>query len=175
MSVVASCCSKVVLFFIAAALLSVYFVFDSAAFDYRYVVLGVLLPLLEALTGRPLIFHTLAGSVLLLTVVMLSTMRRRLLRRSLIALPVGTFIFLVVSTTWTRTELFWWPFAGLDGIALGPLPEFDKPILVLLILEFAGLAGLVWFGARLSLAKPENLRRLWRSGRLPKRNGETKR
>ncbi len=173
MSVVASFCYKVFFFFLAAAIISVYFVFDSAAFDYRFVALGVLLPLLESLSGRPLILHTLAGSVLLLTLVMFSTVGHRLLRRSLLAVPVGTFIFLVASTTWTRTDLFWWPFAGFDGIAVATLPEFDKPILVLLLLELAGLVSLIWFSVRLSLTKMENLRRFWCSGRLPKRTRVT--
>ncbi|MEQ8839343.1 MAG: hypothetical protein RIB98_00015 [Acidimicrobiales bacterium] len=155
-------------FFIAAAVLTVLFVFDSPAIDYRFVALGGVLPLVEAATGRPLILHTLLGSVALMSLVMAVTVRRRILRRRLLGIPIGTFVFLVAAGSWTRTDLFWWPVGGLDGIAERPLPEFDRAPAVLVLLELAGVAALVWLVRRFDLTRPEHLDELRRTGRLPK-------
>ena len=155
-------------FFVAAAVLGVLTVFDSPAVDYRYVAAGAVLPLAEAVTGRPLILHTLAGSVVLLSLAMLSTVGSRLLRRRLLGVPIGTFVFLVVSGAWTRTELFWWPVAGLDGIAAAPLPEFDRPLALLILFEMLGICTLGWLVHRFELTRPDNRRTLFRSGRLPR-------
>lgn len=155
-------------FFVAAAVLAVLFVFDSPAIDYRFVALGGVLPLAEALTGRPLLLHTLLGSVALMTVVMAVTIGRRILRRRLLGIPIGTFVFLVAAGSWTRRDLFWWPVGGLDGIAERPLPEFDRAPVVLVLLELAGIASLVWLVRRFDLTRPEHRDTLWRTGRLPR-------
>ena len=155
-------------FFVAAAVLAVLFVFDSPAIDYRFVALGGVLPLAEALTGRPLLLHTLLGSVALMTVVMAVTIGRRILRRRLLGIPIGTFVFLVAAGSWTRRDLFWWPVGGLDGIAERPLPEFDRAPVVLVLLELAGIASLVWLVRRFDLPRPEHRDTLWRTGRLPR-------
>lgn len=156
------------LFFAAAAVLAVLFVFDSPAIDYRYVALGGVLPLAEAVTGRPLILHTLLGSVALMTLVMAVTVGRRILRRRLLGIPIGTFVFLVVAGTWTRAELFWWPVLGLDGLGEAPLPEFDRAPVVLVLLELAGIAAIVWLVRRFELARPDHRTELVRTGRLPR-------
>jgi hypothetical protein len=153
--------------FVAAAVLGVLFVFDSPAIDYRFVALGAVLPLIETISGRPLLLHTLLGSVGLMVLVMAATVGRRIMRRRLLGLPIGTFIFLVAAGSWTRTDLFWWPAAGLDGIARRPIPEFDRPIGVLLLLEVIGLAALLWLVRRFDLASPPNRAVMVRSGRLP--------
>lgn len=157
-----------IVFFVAAAVLAVLFVFDSPAVDYRYVALGGVLPLVEAVTGRPLLLHTLLGSVLLMTAVMLVTVGRRLLRRKLLGIPIGTFVFLVVAGTWTRSDLFWWPALGLDGIGQAPLPEFDRAPVVLVALEVAGIAATVWLVRRFELTRPDHRSELLRTGRLPR-------
>lgn len=155
-------------FFIAAAVLAVLFVFDSPAIDYRFVALGGVLPLMEALTGRPLVLHTLLGSVGLMTLVMALTVGRRILRRRLLGIPIGTFVFLVAAGTWTRRDLFWWPVGGLDGIAERPLPEFDRAPVVLVLLELAGIAALVWMVRRFDLTRADHRDDLRRTGRLPR-------
>lgn len=155
-------------FFVAAAVLAVLFVFDSPAIDYRFVALGGVLPLAEALTGRPLFLHTLLGSVALMSLVMAVTVGRRIVRRRLLGIPIGTFVFLVAAGTWTRRDLFWWPVGGLDGIAERPLPEFDRAPVVLVLLELAGVAGLVWLVRRFDLTRPEHRDKLRRTGRLPR-------
>ena len=156
------------LFFVAAAVLVVLFVFDSPAIDYRWVAAGGVLPLVETVTGRPLILHTLLGSVLLLSLVMALTVGQRLRRRAWLGVPIGTFVFLVVSGAWTRTELFWWPAAGFDGIADPPIPEFDRPLGLLIGLELAAVVVLVVIARRLGLDEPEHRRAFVRTGRVPR-------
>lgn len=155
-------------FYVAAAVLVVLFVFDSPAIDYRMVALGAVLPLLELVTGRPLLLHTLIGSVALLAAVMLATIGRRLLRRRLLGLPIGTLVFLVASGSWTRADLFWWPAGGLDGIASRPVPELDRAPIAVVALEVAGIAALVWFVRRFELTRPDHRGEFVRSGRLPR-------
>jgi len=157
-----------VVFFLAAAVMVVLFVFDSPAVDYRWVACGGVLPLLETITQRPLVLHTLLGSVALLAGVMVATVGRRVQRRRWLGLPIGTFVFLVASGVWTRTELFWWPLAGLDGIAQRPLPEYDRPLVVLVLLEIGAIVGLVVLIRRLGLNEPTNRNQLLRTGRIPK-------
>lgn len=154
--------------FVAAAVLVVLFVFDSPAFDYRWVALGGVLPLVEALSGRPWILHTLLGSVLLLAIVMAATVGQRLRRRRWLGLPIGTFVFLVASGSWSRTALFWWPAAGFDALGERPLPEFDRPLAVLIIFEVAAIVALVVFGRRLGLDEPEHRQVFARTGRFPR-------
>lgn len=154
-------------FFAVAAMAVVLFVFDSPAVDYRWVALGGVLPLIEAVTLRPLILHTLLGSVLLMTIVMAATVGRRLVRRRWLGVPIGTFVFLAVSGVWARTALFWWPFAGLDGIAERPLPEYDRPIVVLVVLEVAAIAAAVVFARRLGLHETAHRHAFVRTGRVP--------
>ncbi|MBT5140967.1 MAG: hypothetical protein HOM37_18105 [Acidimicrobiaceae bacterium] len=155
------------LWFVAVAVCVVLFVFDSPAVDYRFVAAGGVLPLLEAITGRPYILHTLLGSVALMTLVMAVTIGRRVLRRRLLGIPIGTFVFLVASTSWTRTELFWWPVAGLDEIGVAPLPEYSHPVVVLVLLELAGIGLLVWVARRFRMTVRANRAELRRTGRLP--------
>ncbi|MEM7140023.1 MAG: hypothetical protein AAF548_03260 [Actinomycetota bacterium] len=155
-------------FFVAAAVFAVLFVFDSPAIDYRFVALGGVLPLLESVTGRPLILHTLLGSVALMTIVMAVTVGRRVLRRRLLGIPIGTFVFLVASGAWTRSGLFWWPALGFDGLGERPLPEFDRAAPVLALLELAGIGAIIWLVYRFELRRPDHREQLVRTGRLPR-------
>ena len=160
-----------VLWFVATAVLAVFFVFDSPAVDHRFVALGAVLPLFELLTGRPWVLHTLMGSVVLMGLVMATTIGRRLRRRQLLGIPIGSFLFLVFSGSWSRTALFWWPLAGIGEIGSGTAPEIDRPVAVVAMLEFAGIMGLVWLWYRTELGSVANRDRLIKTGRLPARGG----
>ena len=115
--------------FAACGVVVVALVFGSSGVDYRVVALGSVLPLAENLTGSPWVLHTLAGSVVLLAGVMALTAGRgrRLRRRRWIGLPIGTLVFLVASGTWSRTALFWWPFAGSGGVGQARPPSSTAP------------------------------------------------
>jgi len=157
----------VILWPVGLALVLVWMIFRDPAIDYRLVVAGALLPdLIDAPFGGARVMHTVVASVVLLVGVMLATTRRRQARRRLLAVPIGTFLHLVVDGMWTRTETFWWPFLGraLDG----RLPPFDRPVVVLLLQELAGAAALAWLWREWNLADGQVRGNLVRTGRLPK-------
>ena len=156
------------LWFLACGVIVVMFVFRSSGIDYRVVIVGSVSPLIENLTGSPWILHTLAGSVVLLLIVMLTTVGRhqRLKRRRWLGLPIGTFVFLISSGAWQRTNLFWWPFAGFSTIGSGMPPELDRPLLLLVCLEILGGAGLAVLIHHHRLYDTERLSRFLKTGRI---------
>ena len=150
--------------FLALSFVLVALVFDSPALDYRMVMLGSVLPMVELLAGGPWALHTLLAPLAVLVVVMLVTRGRRLARRRWLGLPIGLFLYLVLDGAWLRTELFWWPVFGarVDG---GDLPDF-KPLAALVALELIGLAVGAWAVRRYGLANRERLRLFCTQGRL---------
>ncbi len=165
--------------FIAVAVCIVLFVFDSPAFDYRFVAAGAVLPLAEAFIAGSRLLHTLTGSVVLLAAVMAATLGRRLWRRRLLGLPIGTLVFLVAGGVWINQTLFWWPLLGADDGAGGPFfgsgpdlgslfPAYDRPFWVLAALELVGIAVLAWLWQRFELDRPEHRQALLAQGRLPR-------
>jgi hypothetical protein len=155
----------VLIWFAVAAPFLVAEVFRSPMVDYRLVALGAVLPVAEVVAGRPFVLHTLLAPVVALTVIMLATQGRRLLRRRLLGVAIGLFLHLVLDGTWASAELFWWPLFGwsFDGLQL---PEAGA-VGFRLLLEAVGvaLAGVAWF--RYGLGEPGRLRRLVTTGHLP--------
>ena len=155
------------LWFAGTAVVLVWNVFHDRAIDHRVLVAGALLPdLVDAPFGGARVAHTLVASGLLLFAVMLATRGRRAARRRWLALPIGTFIHLLVDGVWARASTFWWPFlgGGLDGV----LPSVDHGPVVLVLEELAGAAALVWFYRRFRLGDPANRAAFLRTGRLPR-------
>jgi len=154
----------VLIWFVVLAPVLVAEVFRSPMIDYRLVAVGAALPLVEVFIGAN-VLHTLLGAVVMMTVVMLTTQNRRLLRRQLLGVPIGLFVHLVLDGSWTRAELFWWPAFGFD---FGPstLPEFDRPLVVGLFLEVLGIVAAVWAYRRYDLSDPKKRDRLIQTGQL---------
>lgn len=153
------------LWFAGGSFLAVWLVFRDPAIDHRLVMAGAVLPdVVDLLRGGPWVGHTVVGSVALLLGIMLATSGRRLLRRRLLALPIGTFLHLVLDGAWTDTETFWWPAFGLD-LGAGRLPSLERGG-VSVLLELVGLGILVWAHRRFRLGEPERRRHFLRSGRL---------
>jgi hypothetical protein len=126
---------------------------------------GALLPdVVDAPFGGARVAHAVVASIVLLVVVMLATVGRRRLRRHLLALPIGTFIHLVLDGVFTHTKVFWWPFAGGD-FAGARLPSVSRGRWDVL-LELAGLVILTWAWRRFGLADRERRRRFWHTGHL---------
>jgi hypothetical protein len=155
----------VFLWFVGLSLVVVWSVFRSPALDYRLVALGAVLPLAEAVTGRPLALHTLAGAVAVLAVVMAATRRRRITRRRWLGLPIGLLLHLVLDGSWSDPRLFWWPFSGWR-FPDRPLPELDRPVGLLLVMELVGLAALAWWWRRWALREPARRAEFLRSGHV---------
>jgi len=153
-----------ILWFAGGAVVIVWSVFRDPAIDYRLVVAGVLLPDVVALAaGGPFVLHTLAGSAALLGAVMVATRGRRERRRRALALPIGTFLHLVLDGVWARTELFWWPLFGLSFP--GEVPAGARGVLNL-PLEVAGALALAWVWKRFRLDEGDRRATFLRTGRL---------
>lgn len=152
-----------ILWYAGMALAIVWNVFRDPALDHRLVVAGALLPdAVDLVAGHPAYAHTLTAPVAVLTVVMAGTRGRRAARRRLLALPIGMFLHLVLDGTWTRSEVLWWPFLGVDF----PDGHLWPPLPLALVEELAGAAALWWFVRRFGLADPGARRAFLRSGRL---------
>ena len=127
-------------------------VFSSPALDFRLVMAGAVLPVVEGTLGGAGFLHTLLGPTVVLFVVMLTTVGRRLQRRRWLGLPIGMFMHLVLDGSWATTDLFWWPALGFsDVLGVEPVPEFDRPLGIIVLLELVGLAVLVALIRRLDL------------------------
>lgn len=151
--------------FIGTAVVTVWFVFRDPRFDYRLLIVGAVLPgIVDALFGGARVLHSITFSVLLLVVLMLATPRGTAIRRTLLALPIGTLLHLVFTGAWTNPQVFWWPFLGwsFEGAA-HPIAErgwWNVP------LELIGLGLCAWVSVRARLADPERRRTFWRTGTL---------
>lgn len=156
------------LWFAGLSVVVVWQVFRDAAIDYRLVMAGALAPdVVDLAFGGVGPLHTLAGSVGLLSLVMLATRDRRAARRRLLALPIGTFLHLVLDAMWTRTSVFWWPLFGASfGEDGAGLPSLTRPRFLLALQEVGGAVALAWFWRRFRLDEPERRRRMLRTGRL---------
>lgn len=141
-------------------------VFQSPALDYRLVMLGSVVPLLDGVTGGPWLLHTLLASVGALAIVMLVTQRRRLVRRRWLGVPIGMFIHLVLDGAWANTHVFWWPAFGAS-FGNERLPELGRGVLSI-FMEVVGLAALVYAWQRFGLREQEARGRFLRTGQLPR-------
>jgi hypothetical protein len=154
----------VLLWFAGGAVVIVWLVFRSPAIDYRLVVLGALLPLVELPFTTPRVLHALAGAAAVLGLVMVVTPRRRLAQRRAVAVPIGMFLHLLLDGIWTDTQAFWWPFAGLAW-SDERLPELSRGAFDL-VLEALGAAALWWSWRRFRLYEPDRRARFLRTGRI---------
>jgi len=141
-------------------------VFQSPALDYRLVMLGSVLPLLDGVTGGPWLLHTLLASVVALAIVMLVTQRRRLVRRRWLGIPIGMFIHLVLDGAWANTHVFWWPAFGAS-FGNDRLPELDRGALSILM-EIVGVVALAYAWQRFGLRDQAARERFLRTGQLPR-------
>jgi hypothetical protein len=160
-----------ILWFAGVSFVFVWWVFRSPALDYRLVMLGSVLPVGEAVLGGPRLLHTLLAPVAILTLLMLATQKRRLVRRRWIGLPIGLLMHLALDGIWARPHVFWWPFFGVDFGREG-LPELGHPLGLLLILELVGLACLAWAWRSFGFSDRATRERFLRTGHLNRLIGQ---
>lgn len=154
------------LWFAGLSIVIVWQIFHDPALDHRLVIAGALLPdLIDGPWGGARVMHAVVGSAALLAAIMLATRGHRLLRRQLLALPIGTFLHLVLDGAWTRSSVFWWPFLGW-AFHHAPLPSLAHPVAVTLLEEAAGAAALAWVWVRFGLGDSERRARFVRTGRF---------
>jgi LexA-binding, inner membrane-associated putative hydrolase len=131
----------VLLWFAGMSVLIVWHVFRDPAFDYPLVMAGAIVP---DVVGRPA--HSLVCSAAVLVAVMAATRGRRLLRRRLLAVPIGMFLHLVLDGMWARTGVFWWPLpVGSSSWRWRGLPSLDRPVGLVVAEEVAGAVALLWY------------------------------
>ncbi len=155
------------LWFAGLSFALVWLVFRSPALDYRLVMLGSVLPLGELVLGGPKVLHTLVFAVALMSLIMLVTQKRRLVRRRLISLPIGIMMHLVLDGIWVDTAVFWWPFFGLPFEASG-LPELARPLGVIVAMELIGLGALWWCWREFDFSDPRHRKIFLETGHLPR-------
>lgn len=154
------------LWFAGLSFALVWQVFRDTAIDYRLVMLGAVLPdIVDVWFGGARVLHSLPFSAALLVVVMLATRGRRTARRQLLALPIGTFVHLVLDGMWARTTVFWWPFLG-SSFEGARLPSAERGVVLVVVQEVIGLVVLWWCVGRWELYEPERRRQFLRTGRL---------
>jgi hypothetical protein len=154
----------VLFWLIGTSVLAVGYIFRDPRFDYRLLVVGAVLPLLDGVFGGAGALHSVIVAVVVLVVVMLATRGRRPLRRLLLGLPIGMLLSLVFDGAWSDTAVFWWPLTGLT-LPDEPLPAVDRGWLSL-VLEVIGVAICVWIWRRNDLSDPARRRQFIRTGVL---------
>lgn len=150
------------IWFAACSVVLVALVFKSPGVDYRWVALGSILPLAEAVLGGPRLLHSALGAAAVFALIVVATRRRRLLRRELLGLPIGMAFHLVLDGSFTRSSVFWWP---LGHRASGQVPEL-RHLGPSLVLELVGLAVAAWAYRWFHLDDPARRQRFLRQGRL---------
>lgn len=159
-----SAVAEMFLWFTGMSVVAVWAVFRSPAIDYRLVIVGALIPLVELPFGEPRLLHSLTGAALALAVAMLARPRQRLAQRRLVGVPIGMFLHLAWDGMWTDTAGFWWPFAGLAW-SDAALPELSRGWWNV-VLELAGAGVLWWCWQSFRLHDPARRRTFLRTGRL---------
>jgi hypothetical protein len=152
--------------FAGTSLLGMWFTFRDPVIDHRLIIFGALLPdLIDSVRGKQWIAHTLLFPVGILFLVMLLTFGRRASRRRLLALPIGLFWHLVFDASWTNSNIFWWPVAGISFD--------DREILLvegtlgqIVLLELSGVLCLIWLFNRFGLGDAERRKKFVRTGRI---------
>ena len=153
------------LWFVGASAVAVWFVFRDPRFDLRVLALGAVLPdLIDLPLGGVTPAHSLVGAVLTLIAVMALTVGRRPVRRRWLALPIGLLLHLVFDGVVGSTTVFWWPFAGFD-LGDRPVPSVDRGWWNL-PLEAIGAAALMWLWRRGGLGDASTRRHFIRTGQL---------
>ena len=151
--------------FAGLAFLGVLLIFSTPAIDYRLIMLCAVLPVVEWPLGGPWLLHTLLTSVVVMGLVMVVFRGRRQRQRLWLALPIGLFSHLVLDGTWADKELFWWPLFG-PALGEGGPPEAQRSVIVLVVMDLAGLAALWWIARRYRLTDTDRRSRFVRTGRL---------
>lgn len=152
------------LWFIGTAVLSVWYVFSDPRFDYRLLIVGVLLPdLVDLPAGTARAAHSLTVAVGVLAAVMIVTAGRKPQRRLLLGLPIGMLLHLVWDGAFSSARVFWWPFSGDWGSVDVPSLErgwWNVP------LEMLGAGAIWWLWRHFRLSERERRIRFLRTGTL---------
>lgn len=139
-------------------------VFASRALDYRFVLVGAVLPSLALAVDNLWFMGSLLFPIAVLVGVMVIGWGRRLVQRRWLGLPIGLFCHLILDGAWLRSAQFWWP---LGGVRLGEVAAAGlRPIWALAVMESIGAAALWWSWRRFGLGESQRRSEFARTGRL---------
>ena len=151
--------------FIAMSILVIHYVFTDPQFDYRLLIVGSVVPAAGDIAGSWLsALNSLSFAVAVLIVVMATTIGRRQARRLLLGLPIGCLLHSVFGGSWNTTEMFWWPFAGVD--LTGSQGMLASRGVWSIVLEIVGLGLTYWILKKHRLLAVDRLREWSRDGKL---------
>jgi len=129
--------------FAGTAVASVWFIFRDSQFNYRYLVIGAVLPdVVDGWFGHVGPLHSVVTSVLMLIVAMLASVGSRPRRKRLLAGVIGMFMHLVFDGAFLNTKVFWWPIGGL-GLSNVSLPSVNRGWWNV-VLEIVGVLLCIW-------------------------------
>ena len=152
------------LWFAGLSFIIVATVFASPAIDYRLVMIGSLVPVVEMFLEGPWMLHSLLAPVLVMGFVMIAFQGKRLKQRKWLGVPIGMFLYLFLDRAWTKANLFWWPLFGFQ-IEKADTPTWEEPA-ILILMEIAGLL-VVGFGvAKYKIYEKENMKLFLKTGRI---------
>lgn len=154
-----------ILWFVSTAVFSIWYVFRDPGFDYRFLLIGVLVPdLVDGAWGGARALHSVTVSVATLMAVMFATIGKRTRRKMLLGLPIGLFLHLVYDGAFANTTVFWWPVTGV-GFDGSRLPVVERGWFNI-VLEGLGAALCVVAWRRFGLRSAERRRLFVSTGRL---------
>ncbi|HYI45672.1 MAG TPA: metal-dependent hydrolase [Actinomycetota bacterium] len=161
----------------AAAL--VYVTLGRSRIDYRFILIGAILPDvvdgvlalvgITGVAGRGAAHSLLTTTVVAVLIVLFFRGQRRL---SLVGVPVGWLIHLVCDGMWQAPRTFLWPLFGTGFSAQPPEPYswsvITDPLAHLGTWggELIGVALLAWFWVAFSLGEEGRFRRFLKDGHL---------
>lgn len=153
------------LWFFGTAIVSVWFVFRDANFDYRLLCVGAIVPdVVDVGFGGARAFHSIAVSIAALLGVVIASSGRKRWRKRALAIPIGMMLHLVYDGAFTKARLFWWPIGGLH-FRDDPLPSISRGLLDI-PLELLGLGLLIWVWRSFGLRSPSRRTAFIHTGRL---------
>jgi len=167
------------LWHMGVAAVVVYVSLGRARIDYRWILIGAIVPdLIDGLgelffyaggTGRGAAHSVTAVVVVAVSVLVLSKGQRRL---SMFGLAVGWLLHLVADGMWQAPETFLWPAFGAS-FADAPSEPYSWDLFIHPLDhvgtwggEVAGLAALLYLGAAFELGNRERRRRFFQDGLL---------
>lgn len=153
--------------FAGLAFVVVVLVFGSAAVDYRLVMFGAIVPVVELIWGGPWIMHTLMFPAGVMAIIMIAATGKRLVQRRWLGLAIGLLLHLVFDGTWRLTTLFWWPAFGTE-LEVGHAPSLP-PWPLTILMELIGIGVLVWAWRRFGFSDDGRRDRFIRTGQLDRR------
>ena len=155
---------NMLLWFAGLSFIIVATVFASPAIDYRLIIIGSLVPVIEMVLEGPWVLHSLLAPVLVMAFVMIAFQGKRLKQRKWLGIPIGMFLYLFLDRAWTKADLFWWPLSGFQ-INKADAPTWEDPAL-LVLMEVAGLLAAIYGVIKYKIYEKENMKLFFKTGRI---------